>query len=157
MVELPSHDQLGPPNLQIAGFRLWVHGREFPESHEYDDGNWLRITAHCGAEGASVWVSGSIIQVMDITGFAKECEALENGSKPAASLAPHEPELNIGIVRTDLLGHFDLTVEITANHLQQEHRFRFEIDQSYMANIVNQCREIENSYPVRNGSTKGGV
>ena len=45
---------LGVPDLKLAGLQLWVHGREFPESEDADDGNWLRVTAHCGASGASV-------------------------------------------------------------------------------------------------------
>ena len=44
----------GEPDLKLAGFQLWVHGRRFPESGGYYDGNWLRVTARCGASGASV-------------------------------------------------------------------------------------------------------
>ena len=46
--------RLGKPDLRVAGFQLWVHGREFPDAQDEWDGNWLRLTAHCGeAAGAS--------------------------------------------------------------------------------------------------------
>ena len=146
----PSPEQLGPPSLKVDSFQLWVHGRQFPEAQDYDDGNWLRVTAHCGHAGASVWVTGSILQVIDIVCWAQECETVGSGSAKMASLAPLEPELKVVIQTTDSLGHLEMTVEITPNHSQQEHLFRFEIDQSYIPSIVTQCREIEKSYPIRN-------
>ena len=42
--------------MKVAGFQFWVHDRQFPEAEDADDGNWLRVTAHCGA---SEQVSGS--------------------------------------------------------------------------------------------------
>jgi len=45
---------LGEPDLKIAGFQLWAHGRQFPESEDSCDGNCLRVSAHRGASGTSV-------------------------------------------------------------------------------------------------------
>jgi hypothetical protein len=115
---------LVPPNLKVGGRQLWVHGYQFPESNDSDDGNWLRITAHCGHLGASVWASGSIIQVTDLARWAKQCDALVRGRTDAAELSPLEPELAVKIVRIDSLGHFEMTVSITPSHLNQEHTFR---------------------------------
>ncbi len=58
--------QLGVPNLKIAGLQIWVHGRERAESYDDSDGNWLMATSHCGESGASVWVSGAILMVTDL-------------------------------------------------------------------------------------------
>ncbi len=153
----PSQEQLGPPTLKVDGFQLWVHGREFPESQDHDDGNWLRVTAHCGRAGASVWAAGSILQVMDVVRWANECEAVGRGSRKGASLEPLEQELKVEIRATDSLGHLEMRVEITPDHIRQEHVFIFEIDQSYIPTIVKQCREIEKSYPIRGGTAKRGV
>lgn len=157
MADHPSPEQLGPPTLKVDGFQLWVHGRQFPESQDYDDGNWLRVTAHCGHAGASVWAAGSILQVMDITRWATECEAVADGSAQLASFDPLEPELKVELKNADSLGHLEMTVQITPNHLQQEHVFRFEIDQSYIPRIVTQCREVEKSYPIRGETARRGV
>jgi hypothetical protein len=40
-----------------------------------------------------------------------------------------------------------LTVKITPDHMTQEHRFQFELDQSYLPAVVEQCRAILARYP----------
>jgi hypothetical protein len=67
---------LAPPALKIAGFQLWIHGRQFPNAQDYWDGHWRNVTVHCGASGASVWTSGAIVMVSDQARLATECEAL---------------------------------------------------------------------------------
>ena len=54
----PALEELGKPDLTVAGFQLWVHGRQYPDSQEYYDANWLRVTADTGAAGASVGCQG---------------------------------------------------------------------------------------------------
>ena len=157
MAPHPNPEQLGPPSLEVGGFQLWVHGRQIPDSQDYDDGNWLRITAHCGHAGASVWATGSILQVMDIVHWAGQCEELANGSAQSASLGPLEPKLRVDLEKTDSLGQLQMTVQITPSHMEQEHVFRFEIDQSYLQGIVTQCRAIEKGYPIRGESARRGV
>jgi hypothetical protein len=149
MSKLPSTEDLGEPDLKVAGFQLWVHGREFPESDDYYDGNWLYVTAHCGASGASVWAQGSILMVTDIAVFGGGCAAMLNGDLKSAALDPFEPELQVVLEETDGLGHIHALVEITPDHLRQAHRFEFEIDQSYLPAIIRQCSEIVQKHPIR--------
>jgi len=40
--------KLGMPDLKLEGLQIWIHGRQFPDAADYWDGNWLRVTAHCG-------------------------------------------------------------------------------------------------------------
>lgn len=148
---------LGEPALRVAGFQLWVHGREFPESEDYDDGNWLRVTAHCGASGASVWAQGAILMVTDIAGFGHQCAAILGGDGKSAALDPLEPELKVSLESADLLGHLRATVEITPDHLAQAHRFEFEVDQSYLPSIIQQCSAIVKEYPIRGMRDRKGV
>lgn len=44
--------KLGKPDLTISGLKVWVHGREYENSDDYWDGNWLRVTANCAEKGA---------------------------------------------------------------------------------------------------------
>ena len=157
MAKYPDADQLGPPSLKIVGFQLWVHGWECAETSGDDYGDWLRVTAHCGCDGASVWATGAILQVMDIVRLYKECDALASGSVPVATLAPLEPGLRIELKKSDSVGHLEMSVNVTPNHLEQEHLFRFEIDVSYLPGIVTQCRAIEKSYPARGAASRRGV
>jgi hypothetical protein len=150
----PSPEDLGEPALKVAGLQLWIHGRQFPECDDYDDGNWLRVTAHCGASGASVWVHGSILMVTDIVGFGHECAAMLRGDARLAEPHPIEPELRMSLETADRLGHVRARVDITPDPLEQSHHFEFGIDQSYLPGIIQQCSMIEQEYPVR-GSTHG--
>ena len=114
-----------------------------------DDGNWLHVTAHCGDSGASVFVAGSIIQVPDILRWGQQCARLLDGEVQTAALDPLEPELSAVIDSPDRHGHFRLLVEITPDHLRQQHAFEFELDQSYLPGLIRQCNSIVCEYPPR--------
>ena len=55
--------KLGDPDIKIAALKIWVHGRQFEDAQDYWDGNWLRVTAHCGADGGSALAHGSILHL----------------------------------------------------------------------------------------------
>ena len=157
MPQTPSPTDLGEPDLKVAGFQLWVHGRQYPEANDYYDGNWLQVTAHCGASGASVWAHGAILMVTDIAGFGTGCAAMLDGQRRSADLAPFEPELKVSLEASDRVGHIRAQVEITPDHLLQAHRFEFEIDQSYLPGIIKQCSDIVQEYQIRGEQDREGV
>ncbi len=142
---------LGPPDLKIAGFELWIHGWAYPEAKDHDDANWLRVTAHCGANGASIRVHGSILRTTDIAGFSEHCAAMYRVGSGTAMLDPYEPELKVCLETADRVGHIRAQVEITPDHLTQSHRMEFDLDQSYLPDIIKQCGAILEDYPVRGG------
>lgn len=70
-----------------------------------------------------------------------------------AHLGAAEPELFAKFDAVDRLGHLEFTVEITPDHLSQEHTFRFDgLDQTYLIDVVAQCKAILDSYPTVLGS-----
>lgn len=157
MSQKPTPADLGPPDLKVAGFQLWVHGRQYPEADDYWDRNWLRVTAHCGASGASVWAQGAIVMVTDIAGFGNQCDAMLRGDATSAHLDPLEPELKVVLETGDRLGHIRVQVEITPNHLAQSHKLEFEVDQSYLPDIIRQCSSIVDEYRIRGQRDRKGV
>lgn len=140
---------LGEPALKVAGLQLWTHSRQFSEANDYYDGNWLHITAHCGASGTSIWTQGAIVMVTDIACFGDQCAAMLRGDSSSAALDPFEPELKLSLEAAGRLGHIRARVEITPDPLTQFHRMEFEIDQSYLPSIIKQCAAILQEYPVR--------
>jgi hypothetical protein len=146
-----SREDPGEPALKIAGLRIWIHGREHPDAMDAGDGNWLQVTAQCEASGASVFVRGPILEVTDIVRFGHQAQLLLDGKAVRAALDTLEPELSAVIDSPDAMGHFRLHVEISPDHLSQNHAFDFEIDQSYLPGLVRQCAQIANEYPVRSG------
>ena len=135
--------------LTVAGFKLWIQGRQFPDSTDYSDGNWLLVSARCEAPGAIVRAQGALLMVTDIAEFGDQCKAMHEGDTKSAKLDPLEPELSLSLEGVDLAGHITATVEITADHLSQYHKMEFEIDQSYLPDIVSQCATILREYPIR--------
>jgi hypothetical protein len=149
MLSEKAIESLGTPSLEMAGFQLWIHSRQFPESNDHWDGNWLNVSAHCGAAGASIWACGSIITTMDIEGFSTACERLHERMADGATIDPAEPNLHVSLRATDGLGHIKMLVQITQDHMSQKHELSFEIDQSYLPEIVSQCHTILEKFPVR--------
>jgi hypothetical protein len=47
------------------------------------------------------------------------------------------------------LGHVAITVEITPDHMNQQHWFQFELDQSYLAGLISGCRGVLEKYPIK--------
>ena len=141
-------EPLGTPDLQIAGLRLWVHGRQFPMADDYWDGNWLHVTVHCCAPGASVWVTGPILHVPDIAHFLRGIEAIHTSLQGEVTLPCMEPELAVTLT-AEGLGHITVVVAITPDHLAQAHRFTFTLDQSYLPPVIDSCRTILQQYPVK--------
>ena len=142
-------EDFGNPALRIAGFQLWIHGREREEARDFDDGNWLRVTAHCAGSGASVWAQGSILMSPDIRDFGLGCDRILRGESSIAALEPIEPDLKLSLEVVDRLGHLRLRVEITADYMTQSHRFDYEVDQTHLQLISKQCAAILKEYPVR--------
>jgi hypothetical protein len=144
---------LGPPDLKLEGLQIWVHGRQFPDLHDYWDGNWLRVTAHCGGGGASVFTTGSIIHLPELDRWRSEAEDISKNLGGEAKLACMEPSLSANL-RFGSLGHVTMEVSITPDHMTQRHWFQFEIDQSYLTPFIKQCQSILEAYPIR-GSSDG--
>ena len=141
--------KFGEPALTISGFRMWVHSREFPDSTDPWDGNWLYVTARVKDVNARVWVSGSILTTMDLAAWRDSCEKLLSGDADTASLEPVEPDLQITMRTLDAVGHLEMRVDITPDVLRQEHTLRMEIDQSYLPGLISELDAVLGEFPVR--------
>ena len=146
-----GRDRLGPPDIKLAGVQLWVHSRQFPNSQDYWDANWLNVTAHCGAAGASVWTTGSILHLGELTKLLLGMKQLYQTFEGEAELPCMEAELNIKL-KARGSGQIELEVRITPNITTQEHRFKFDIDQSYLPEAIAGCEKVLSEYPVKNAA-----
>ncbi len=153
----PSVAPVGPPDLKLAGLQVWVHGYQFPELDDEWDGNWLRVTAHCGSSGADVWVGGAILDTVSFYGLRKGLTEIHRTMTGKAELSSLEPELKAFVEMVDKLGHLTVRVEITPDHMSQHHWFEFEADQSHLPAIVSQCDALLARHPVRGKRERLGV
>jgi hypothetical protein len=146
MNEFPKN--LGEPDIELSGLEIWVHGRQFPDSSDYWDGNWINITAKCTSKNACVWVSGNIMHLPDLKHFMTTSEKLYKNLKGEAKLPCIEPELSV-VLKASSLGQIIMTVDITPDHLNQEHKFEFEIDQSYLPGLISSCKKVLKRYRIK--------
>jgi hypothetical protein len=142
-------DRLGAPQIQLAGLQIWIHGRQFPDDDDFWDGNWLRVTAHCGADGGEVTVSGPIIHLSEIERWRAAIEQMDEALSGRAKLCgDYEPNLTVDLTM-DHLGHVAIDVRITPDQLTQSHRFKFEADQTYLRPLLLQCADVLHGFPLR--------
>lgn len=138
------------PDVQIAGFSLWVFGREFEDLHDYSDGNWLRVFARCSAGRSTVEAKGPIIHAPELAKWLKELRECNSSLNGEAVLACMEPNLSARIWLKDGRGEFILN--ITPDHVSQEHRYTFQIDQSYLRELIFGLEDVLKRFPIRNDS-----
>ncbi len=135
------------PDISLGTLKLWVYARQFPEATDYWDANWLLATAHCGGQGASVDVYGAFLHTSELKRWLNEVESLHRSLSGQAELATMEPELKVQLTAGER-GHVCAKVEITPNHLSQEHRFHLELDQSYLPTLAWQLRQVLKAFPI---------
>ncbi len=137
-----SHDGLTIPSEPC-------HGRQFPDATDQWDGNWLRVTVQVRDLNAQAWISSSILTTTDLAAWRSRCESFLSGGASRASLEPLEPELEVTMRETDQVAHLEMCVDATPDHLRQEHRFRIEIDQSYLLGLISELGVILGEFPLR--------
>jgi hypothetical protein len=141
-------NQLGEPDVQLKGLQIWIHGRQYPNEQDYWDGNWLNVTAHCGSHGANVWTSGPILHVPDLVRWLVALEEMKQSMSGGANLVSMEPELSVEL-KMKQLGQVGMRVEITPDHMSEEHSFEFELDQTYLPNLIDEVRKVTAQFPMR--------
>jgi hypothetical protein len=144
-----------PPDLKILGFELWVHGRQFPDALDAWDGNWLRITAEVEAPGARVTVTGAVLDTVSFSVFSEALRRLQSTMFGDATLESHEPNIKVVVSAADRIGHLAIVIEITPDHLTQQHRIEFEADQTFLGPMIKQSDAILSRLPVREPSERG--
>ena len=132
-----------------------VHAREFPDADDAWDANWLRITATCADSGASVTVSGALLDTVSFLLWKRDLERVYERLEGQAVLESAEPNVRVILESRGRTGHVAVTVHITPDHMSQEHRFEFTIDQTWLPPLIAQCEAILNRYPVRNATGRG--
>lgn len=137
------------PALTCGILQVWIISRQFPDSKDYWDGNWLNIIAQCSDEGATVIIRGSFIHLRDIATWRSHLIKMNKSLKGSAELAPLEPNLYLKL-ECNNLGHIAVDCQITPDHMTQRHSFEFGSDQTFLKHYIKQCDDILKQYPIRN-------
>ena len=147
-MKIIKEDNLGTPDISFAGLKIWINKRQFPDADDYWDGNWLYVTAFCDSFGSQVWTEGPIIHLSEIEHLLKGMENLYHTLQGEAELPCAEPNLSVK-VSLDRLGNGTLTVQITPDHMTENHEYIFEVDQSYFPKVISELKTILEIYPIK--------
>jgi len=145
---MPVTSKLGEPDARIGRLHIWVHGRQFPDSQDYWDSNWLNVTAEYIGRDSRTKAHGAIITAGELYEFASGLEILNRDLKGSAVLECMEPYLHVE-VRAKSLGHIEIEVAITADPLTESHTYKEQIDQTFLPPILAGLRSVLTRYPVR--------
>ena len=149
---------LDEPDLNFCGLSLWIDQRQFPDASDFWDGNWLMVRARMEASGARVECEGPILMTTDITRFRDQLSAMAVSLAGEATLKGLEPEINMVLTMRGL-GRVEAAIEITADHINQHHRFYVDADQSYLPGLIRSCDAVLGKFPVvgkEHDPAKGG-
>ncbi|MEZ4332406.1 MAG: hypothetical protein R3F35_11665 [Myxococcota bacterium] len=138
-----------PASISIGCLSIRVLKRQFEESQDFWDGNWLLVHACCETETARVVVSGPILHLGELQSFRRQLSSLHRDLTGEATLDCIEPNLQVTIRAVGSLGHLESKIELTGNHLLERHEFREEFDQSYLSDLLADLRAIFLEFPIR--------
>lgn len=135
------------PHITIGPLEVWIAGRRFEDVSDYRDGNWLVVRAEVRSPGSVVSCEGAWIHCDELQTFLEQLDAAHRALSGTARLQSLEPNLKVEVVfRT--LGHADLIIDITQDHLSEQHRFHDGTDQTYIRETIHQIRAVLSAYPV---------
>jgi hypothetical protein len=145
----PVRDALGPPALELGGFHLWIHRRQFEDAMDRWDGNWLVVTAQVSLAGAAIAVTGPIVEAEDLKRFRDEVARLLRLQAGDAILTSAEPNLQIRIAPAGAPGRMTVRIDLTPDPAAQGHWFASTIDHAALTGLLVQLEAIVEAFPVR--------
>ena len=142
-------EELGEADLSICGLRIWIHGLQFPDSTDYWDGNWLRVTAYCVYPHSVVKVqNNACVRVDELAGLLAGCERMYSTLSGKAELNCMEHYMSVEL-SASANGHISVKLSLTPDHIKETHEYEDEIDQSYLPAIISSCQAILTRLPIR--------
>ena len=87
----------------------------------------------------------------ELLGWLSEIKELNKTLTGTASLECIEPNIHAEL-KMESRGRVILTVNITPDHLLEEHEFIFEIDQSYFASLITDLESVISKYKIKGNS-----
>jgi hypothetical protein len=139
--------QTEKPDLVVEKLQIWIHGRQFPDATDYDDANWLNVSARYDSGKSCIDASGSFIHLSEIQLFFDDSEKALQGLVQTIELPTVEPILRL-TMELDMLGHIKGTLNITPDSMSEEHTYTLDMDQSYLPGWISQCKAILAEYPI---------
>jgi hypothetical protein len=143
-----QNDTQNLPSLEVAGLRVWLHRRQFPSSHDLDEGNLIAATIRCDHEGVTVRADDASVRSSDIARWTKELRALQKGTSALARLSLKKGIFEIILQATEDLSLILMRVAVAGNGLPAR-TYEFVLQRGALDDILRQCGEMLTAFPVR--------
>jgi hypothetical protein len=135
-------------HLKLAGFELTILGRQFPDSHDVWDGNWLNVVCRSQDARLKVKATGPFLNVDEIADLHSKLMQVSTREIDRLRVEIMEPTLNLSLSMApekQILLHVDLQPDGKKN---SEH-FEFSLNHGEIDVAIIQCQAILRAYPMR--------
>lgn len=147
-----SHEMDEDPSIAFGPLKIWVTGRQYPDMHDFWDGNWLAATARCEGNGSKIKVTGAFLHLGELKKWKQELEQFQRTLKGCVELPTIEPTLSVKIEsQGSATGQLTCEVALTGDQISERHRYMFSTDQSYLPGLISQLGSVLHDYPIRDG------
>lgn len=138
------------PAIVFGPLKIWIHGRQFPSSTDFWDGNWINATAECEGAGSNVRIRGAFLHLSELREWSRAIESSQKNLQGKVELTPMEPELRVEFeAESGRRGRLKGKVAIRSGQLYGErHEYCFESDQSYLPGLLVQIAGVFRAYPL---------
>jgi hypothetical protein len=127
---------------------LTIHRREFPGSTDYWDGNWLVCSVEVVAGSFSGRHSNRCLRNDELSRFFAGLVALDDRLKGEAALETLEEWFSLRLIG-DGRGHVQAIGFLRDDFVEaNELKFWLSFDQTYLALLIAQCRDVLEAYPI---------
>jgi hypothetical protein len=147
------HDPPGAPDIELGSLAIWVRGRQFSDSQDYWDGNWLSVLIQVDAAYAVVQAEGPILHAGQLSDLIEGSKRLHHTLAGELVLDGIEPHFHLTLA-INARGQLDVGVDLTGDHLSQSHHFGFTLDQSYLPAFIAGGEDVLRRFPIT-GSRDG--
>ena len=136
-------------SITFGPLKIWVHSHQYATAKDYDDADWLFVTAQCDSVRSCVKANGSFIRLSELKQWKEDLEKFQKTLIGTVELPTIEPELSVTITGKGAQGHLNCEIRLTPDHLSEQHHFFVEADQSYLPGLITQLSAVLRAYPIR--------
>ncbi len=141
------HEPPGSPDMRLGSLSIWVRGREFSDSRDYRDANWLSVLMQVDAAYAVVQAEGPILHAGELSDLIDGCKRLYRQMTGEFVFDAIEPNFRVKL-GIDVRGQLGVSLDLSADPLAQSHHFEFALDQSYLPAFIAGGENVLLKFPI---------
>jgi len=131
----------GVPDIKLGPLSMWVL-----DGSRYE--GWLNVRLQVATRSAVVQAEGEILRRDEIATLIAGSRWLYDKLSGRVEMRGLEPNLAIAM-EIDGQGHISVEVDLTGDVMTQRHHFEFELDQTYLPEIIQACEKVLTKYPTQ--------